>query len=74
MLWQNTSLCRIMGVVFNVAWSSIKEKVVEHILRYGNQYYKQFKGNNFPSGPFFMFVIIIIGGKILNQICINQIV
>ena len=28
------------------------KKVMEHFLRYRNEYYKQFEGNNFPSGPF----------------------
>ena len=32
---------------------NLKKKVMEHFLRYGNWYYKQFEGNDFPSGPFF---------------------
>ena len=31
---------------------NLKKKVMEHFLRYGNNCYKQFEGNNFPSGPF----------------------
>ena len=29
------------------------KKTMEHFLRYGNKYYKQFEGNKFPAGPFF---------------------
>ena len=32
---------------------NLKKKVMEHFLRYGNKYYKQFEYTNFPSGPFF---------------------
>ena len=31
---------------------NLKNNVMEHFLRYGNICYKQFRGNNFPLGPF----------------------